>query len=98
MARLIREEIGDALWLGCGAPSGRRRPVDAMRIGRDIGVSWEGHYSAESLLRDQASRNFGNGIFGRPTRTAYCCATAFTISPTSKCARSRCLPGSRVAC
>jgi alpha-galactosidase len=26
-------------------------------------VSWEGHYSAESLLRDQASRNFGNGIF-----------------------------------
>jgi len=26
-------------------------------------VSWEGHYSAESLLRDQTSRNFGNGIF-----------------------------------
>ena len=63
MARLIREEIGDALWLACGgpiwAPVGL---VDAVRIGRDIGVSWHGHYSAESLLRDQATRNFANGI------------------------------------
>ena len=63
MARLIREEIGDALWLGCGgpiwAPVGL---VDAVRIGRDIGVSWHGHYSAESLLRDQATRNFANGV------------------------------------
>jgi hypothetical protein len=33
-----------------------------VRIGRDIGVSWEGHYSAQSLLRDQSGRNFGNGI------------------------------------
>ncbi len=63
MARLIREEIGDALWLCCGAPIWA--PVglaDAMRIGRDIGVSWLGHYSAESLLRDQTARNFANGI------------------------------------
>ena len=64
MARLIREEIGDALWLGCGgpiwAPIGL---VDAVRIGRDIGVSWRGHHSAQSLLRDQTSRNFANGIF-----------------------------------
>jgi hypothetical protein len=63
MARLIREEIGDALWLCCGspiwAPVGL---VDAMRIGRDIGVTWKGHYSAESLLRDQTARNFANGI------------------------------------
>jgi alpha-galactosidase len=63
MARLIREEIGEALWLGCGGPIWA--PVglmDAVRIGRDIGVSWRGHYSAESLLRDQTSRNFANGI------------------------------------
>lgn len=63
MARLIREEIGEALWLGCGgpiwAPVGL---VDAVRIGRDIGVSWRGHYSAESLLRDQTSRNFANSV------------------------------------
>ena len=52
MARLIREEIGEAIWLACGAPVWA--PVglaDAMRIGRDIGVSWKGHYSAESLPR-----------------------------------------------
>lgn len=63
MVRLIREEINDALWLGCGGPIWA--PVgwmDAVRIGRDIGVSWKGHYSAESLLRDQTSRNFANGI------------------------------------
>jgi alpha-galactosidase len=64
MARLIRAEIGDSLWLGCGGPIWA--PIglmDAVRIGRDIGVSWRGHYSAESLLRDQTSRNFANGIF-----------------------------------
>jgi alpha-galactosidase len=64
MARLIREEIVDSLWLGCGGPIWAGIGLmDAVRIGRDIGVSWEGHYSAESLLRDQASRNFANGIF-----------------------------------
>lgn len=64
MARLIREEIGEALWLTCGGPIWTPVGlVDAVRIGRDIGVTWDGHYSAESLLRDQASRNFGNGIF-----------------------------------
>lgn len=63
MARLMREEIGDASLLLCGSPLWA--PVglaDAVRIGRDIGVTWQGHYSAESLLRDQTSRNFGNGI------------------------------------
>lgn len=63
MARLIREEIGDALWLLCGSPIWAAVGLcDAVRIGRDIGVSWSGHYSAESLLRDQTSRNFANGI------------------------------------
>jgi alpha-galactosidase len=63
MARLIREEIGEALWLCCGAPIWAPVGlVDAMRIGRDVGVSWKGHYSAESLLRDQTARNFANGI------------------------------------
>lgn len=64
MARLIREEIGDALWLCCGAPL--YPPIglcDAMRTGRDIGVDWKGERSAESLVRDQSARNFANGIF-----------------------------------
>lgn len=63
MATLIREEIGDSLWLGCGGPIWA--PIglmDAVRIGRDVGVSWRGNHSAESLLRDQTSRNFANGI------------------------------------
>ncbi|MGH8237441.1 MAG: glycoside hydrolase family 36 protein, partial [Steroidobacteraceae bacterium] len=63
MARLIREEIGDALWLGCGSPIWA--PVgliDAVRIGRDVGTAWKGNQSAESLLRDQTARNFANGI------------------------------------
>ncbi len=58
MAALIRDAIGDALWLGCGCPLWASVGyVDAVRIGRDIGVSWTGEYSAESLLRDRASRN-----------------------------------------
>jgi alpha-galactosidase len=63
MIRLIREEIGEALLLCSGAPLWA--PIgyaDAMRVGRDVGVSWSGHYSAESLLRDQTARNFANGI------------------------------------
>ena len=63
MAGLIREEIGDALWLGCGCPLWASVGlVDAVRIGRDVGVSWEGDYSAESLLRDQLTRNHANGL------------------------------------
>jgi alpha-galactosidase len=62
-ASMIREEIGDAWWLGCGCPLWASVGlVDGVRIGRDIGVEWAGTYSAESLLRDQASRNFANGI------------------------------------
>ncbi len=63
MAALIREEIGDALWLGCGCPLWASVGyIDAVRIGRDIGVTWHGHYSAESLLRDQLTRNHAAGI------------------------------------
>ena len=63
MLTLIREEIGDALLLGCGCPLGASVGlVDAIRIGRDIGVAWHGNYSAESLLRDQLTRNHGSGI------------------------------------
>lgn len=63
MLRLMREEIGDAILLLCGSPIWA--PVgyaEAMRIGRDVGVSWSGHYSAQSLLRDQTARGFANGI------------------------------------
>jgi alpha-galactosidase len=63
MAAIIREEIGDALWLGCGCPLWASVGlVDAVRIGRDIGVAWEGEYSAESLLRDQLTRNHASHI------------------------------------
>lgn len=63
MAALIRANIGDALWLGCGCPLWASVGyVDAVRIGRDIGVSWHGEYSAESLLRDLATRNHANGV------------------------------------
>lgn len=63
MLRIMREEIGDAILLLCGSPIWA--PVgyaEGMRIGRDVGVSWSGHYSAQSLLRDQTARGFANGI------------------------------------
>ena len=63
VAAMIREEIGYAVWLGCGCPLWASIGlVDAVRIGRDVGVRWSGDYSAQSLLRDQASRNFANHI------------------------------------
>lgn len=62
MAAIIREEIGDALLLGCGCPLWASVGlVDAVRIGRDVGVKWSGDQSAESLLRDQATRNHAAG-------------------------------------
>ena len=63
VAEMIREEIGEALWLGCGCPLWASIGlVDAVRIGRDVGVAWSGDYSAQSLLRDQSCRNFANHI------------------------------------
>jgi alpha-galactosidase len=63
MAAIIREEIGDALWLGCGCPLWASVGfVDAVRVGRDVGVSWHGEYSAESLVRDLQTRNHASGI------------------------------------
>ncbi len=63
MAQLVREEIGEALWLGCGCPLWASVGlVDAMRIGRDVGIGWTGDHSAESLLRDQVTRNHGSGV------------------------------------
>lgn len=63
-AEMIRQEIGEALWLGCGCPLWAAIGlVDGIRIGRDMGVKWKGDLSAESLLHDQATRNFTNNIF-----------------------------------
>jgi alpha-galactosidase len=62
-AEMIRETIGDAIWLGCGCPLWASvGVVDAIRIGRDVGVEWRGDYSAQSLLRDGMMRNFASGI------------------------------------
>jgi hypothetical protein len=63
VAEMIREEIGDALWLGCGCPLWASVGlVDATRIGHDVGVDWRGRLSAQSLLGDLATRNFANHI------------------------------------
>jgi len=63
VADMIREEIGDAIWVGCGCPLWASAGlVDGIRIGHDVGVTWLGQLSAESLLRDQAARNFTNHI------------------------------------
>lgn len=62
-AEMIREEIGDAVWLGCGCPLWASVGlVDGVRIGGDVGVKWSGDQSAQSLLRDQTTRNFASGI------------------------------------
>ena len=64
MMTLIREAVGeDVIVSGCGCPLWASVGlVDAVRIGRDVGVTWHGDYSAESLLRDLQSRNHANGI------------------------------------
>jgi alpha-galactosidase len=61
---MIRQEIGeDATWLGCGCPLWASVGlVDGIRIGGDVGVDWSGGLSAQSLLRDQATRNFAHHI------------------------------------
>lgn len=64
MLELIRGAVGeDVLLLGCGCPLWSSVGlIDAARIGRDIGVSWRGEYSAESLLRDLVSRTHAHGV------------------------------------
>ena len=63
VAEMIREEIGDAFWLGCGCPLWPAVGlVDAMRIGNDVGISWKGRLSAQSLLSDLATRNYANYV------------------------------------
>ena len=64
LAEMIRAELGaDATWLGCGCPLWASIGlVDGIRIGGDVGVSWTGGLSAESLLRDQTTRTFANHI------------------------------------
>jgi alpha-galactosidase len=62
---MIRQEIGkDTPWMGCGCPLWPTiGMVDGIRISGDIGVDWDGiGFSAQSLLRDQATRNFTNNI------------------------------------
>lgn len=63
VAEMIREEIGDAIWLGCGCPLWASVGlVNAIRIGHDVGVDWKGRLSAQSLINDLATRNFANHI------------------------------------
>lgn len=63
VAAMIRAEIGEALWLGCGCPLWPAVGlVDGLRIGRDMGVRWAGERSAQAILGDLQLRNFANGI------------------------------------
>lgn len=64
MMTLIREAVGEEVIVaGCGCPLWASVGlVDAVRIGRDVGVAWEGEYSAESLLRDLQTRNHAHGL------------------------------------
>lgn len=67
MMTIIRESVGeDVLIEGCGCPLWASVGlVDAVRIGRDVGVAWHGDYSAESLLRDLQTRNHAHGVLWR---------------------------------
>lgn len=63
VGEMIREEIGDAIWLGCGCPLWASVGlVDAIRIGGDMDVEWQGDLSAHSLLRNLPTRNFANNV------------------------------------
>ena len=64
MMALMRDAVGEAVIVsGCGCPLWAGVGlVDAVRIGRDVGVEWHGEYSAESLLRDLQTRNHAHGL------------------------------------
>lgn len=64
MMELVREESHGALVIGCGSPLWASVGlVDAIRIGRDVGVRWTGEdQSAQSLLQVQQTRNHASGI------------------------------------
>ena len=64
MMILIRDAVGENVIVsGCGSPLWASAGlIDAVRIGRDVGITWNGEYSAESLLRDLQSRNHGHNI------------------------------------
>lgn len=59
---LIHAEIGEALWLACGPLWASVGLYHAVRIGRDVGVSWRGQHTAQDLLHSLPLRNFANGI------------------------------------
>lgn len=61
VARMIRQEIGEALWVGCGAPLWPSVGlVDGIRTGRDVGAEWPP--DARKRLEGLALRNFGNHL------------------------------------
>jgi len=63
VAEMIRQEIGDAIWTGCGCPLWASTGlVDGLRTGHDVGAAWGGERPAPERLRDTATRNFASGI------------------------------------
>lgn len=61
VAQMIREEIGDALWMGCGMPLWASVGlVDGNRTGRDVGADWL--LDTYERLYGLALRNFSNHL------------------------------------
>ncbi|MDW8425243.1 MAG: alpha-galactosidase [Meiothermus sp.] len=61
VARMIREEIGEALWMGCGMPLWASVGlVEGNRTGRDVGAEWLP--DALERLHGLALRNFANHL------------------------------------
>jgi len=62
---MIREEIGEeTFWLGCIGPF---FPfvgyADAMRVGGDVGVAWDGHFNPQSMLMESTGNQHFNQVF-----------------------------------
>jgi alpha-galactosidase len=62
--QMIREEIGsETFWLGCIAPffpfTGY---ADAMRVGGDVGTSWEGGFGPKSMLIETVGNQHLNQV------------------------------------